>query len=228
VGTFSDGLVNRRSSWTGVVVQDLVQAGTPSYGRFYRVASSTRDAQSGRWEIRWTDADYVGDVMPQGQPVYKFDGTTWDLPAYPRTAFPVAAMWCCLGSGLVFTLGVAAVVAPSERAAMMLLVWLATANVAALAWFISVEPVRGTKVAYAGAAVLALHRAHARREQQRYLDESNANPSLLVQYLATQEPGPLRDAQVQREQQAAILENQEAIARRIGLILPDHRDKGWQ
>lgn len=146
-GTLADGLVNRRASWTGAVVHDLGQPGSVGYGQCFRVAHSRRDPASGDWEMRWSEADYVGTEIPRTEPVYRFDGTTWDMPAYAQTVLPWWAWLNCLLAGGLIAAFLGYCSAPEERGGVILGVFASTLVVAVFCWYIAREPVKGTKVA---------------------------------------------------------------------------------
>ncbi len=195
---YSDRLLGRRSSWDGVVVHNLAD------GRYYRVAHSHRDPVTGAWEIRWNPSDQV--ERPSSEPIYRFTGKTWDLPAYATSVFPWFALWLHIGAAVIFeTVWLVAKVSPDTAGVIFWPFFLATISFF-VSWFTKVEPVRSMKIQYTLAAIMA-----ARSEQRRHEDALSRQQAAQARQTATQQ----------------ILSNQQAIADRIGLILPDQHVTGW-
>lgn len=169
MSTTTDRLLSRRVTWDGAVIRDdSPDRGDGRYRHYYRITHSVRDPETGAWTI--DGFDHLGPRRPDG-PVYRYDGTTWDLPAIATTVFPVwTSILAALVAVLCWPMGYAAF--GNYEASMF--VFLGCFTVPLWNWFYNVEPVRGTKVAAAYEAAHVAAQVHYRAEQKQYQAQSNA------------------------------------------------------
>lgn len=174
-----DLLLSRRRSWTGEVIQSFACApADPNRGHYWRVTQSHRDPETGEW---WVEAnEYLGSQRPTGVRVYKFDGTTWDMPALATTAFPWFTAACWVG-GMTLFLSIfgSQIIANeshywgSEGLATLVVLGMVSLMICigvGWAWFYKIEPVRGTKVAAVAAAGYAADRARRANQEPGMYD----------------------------------------------------------
>lgn len=158
----ADFFVGRRGAWDGVVVQDLWRH-DEYLGHYWRVSTSWRNPDTGDWDIRWQQRDYLGPVQPKGEPIYVFRGE-WDMKAKALTVFPtfwaptilVLATLIGYGGYRGWTQSTGAFYSGSPTFGIF---WIIVCYVIALwtiadIWSIKVEPVRGRKILYASAAAM--------------------------------------------------------------------------
>jgi hypothetical protein len=164
--TTADALLSRRKTWTGTFVKAIhVHPTDPHYGHHFRVTNSWRDPDTDQWWIGWhpTEDDF-GAEPPPGEPIYIFDGTTWDLPAVPKTVFPYfTAILCLIGAVAVWPIDIAM----HGDAEMAYLVTFFCMIQPFVTWFQKVEPVRYTKVVAVYMAASAAHSAYRHRSDAR-------------------------------------------------------------
>ncbi len=118
---------------------------------YYRVHSA--DSFNWTWSL-----DRLRNGRPSGEPIYIHDGSR-DLKADPMTVIP--GMWEWVGWGALWLAMQIAILAWVYEPGLVSLFFLAWLLGPFFTWFVNVEPVRGTKVAYAilGAqAALAIRR----------------------------------------------------------------------
>jgi hypothetical protein len=118
----------------------------------------------------WFDYHFIGTTLPESakdEPVYIHDGTRRDLKAVPSTVRPsVASFLFWITAYLVVATFLTVVGIDHNPWAFFM--FLPVAAVPLFAWFVDVEPVRGTKVALVLlAGQVALHYKH-KRDWNRY------------------------------------------------------------
>jgi hypothetical protein len=169
--TLTDDFLGRRKSWTGVAVQDLHR--TDEWrGHYYRVDTSWRTAPDQWWIGYECPQGYLGAEMPTGEPVYRFTGETWDMPAIPATVFPGRGTWIFYGAlWVLWTL-------------FMVFIDHDPGGVAFWKWFYTVEPVRGTKVFVVWTVIHILWMGRLRRAEAEHQAYAKAS----TEYYATADP----------------------------------------
>jgi hypothetical protein len=167
-GDLTDDFMGRRRTWDGVVIQDLGRS-DEYRGHYYRVYTSARDPHTKAWSIWCRPEDYLGSVMPKGEPVYRFTGTTWDMKAVPSTVVP--GWWNWVGYGALWLLFVFYMTHISHDEATAF-IWVVLSLPFAIApfwlWFYRIEPVRGTKVFLVWLAIHYLLRERHARDRAEY------------------------------------------------------------
>lgn len=191
VGQLGDRILGRRKTWNGVAVKDLTRYGTNQYyGRYFRVSESGRDPETGAWGVRWSlDTDQI--ARPVGEPIYLFDGTTWDLPAEASTVFPKGTLIFFSVIAFVLTSISHMVWDGIDATGMALAGWVVMVVMTGWQWYYNVEPVRGTKVGAAITAASAARAAHNRRESRRMIAEFNKHSEIL-KYVNSLDPEEAR------------------------------------
>lgn len=176
----NDRVLGRRQSWDGAAVKDLTRHGTnPYYGRYYRVAESGRNPETGAWGIRW-DLDKDEIARPDGEPIYLFDGATWDLPAEASTVFPKTAFIVLASVAGFFTVTAPMFWSDSmDSTGVVIFAWAVVIVMTGWSWFYSIEPVRGTKVGAVITAASAARSAQNKRESAERIADFNKHSGIL-------------------------------------------------
>lgn len=165
MGTLIDKATGRHLSWTGAVIQDLSR--TDQWrGHYWRVTDSWRDANTGAWQMTWTPQSYLGSAQPLDEPIYKYDGTTWDMKAVPSTVFPTVFAVVNIVVGLTIALAWAAWSPEHPYVGLTLLLMLGAGTNIVLKWLRNIEPVTGTAITAAVTAA-TVARAEYLRGQER-------------------------------------------------------------
>lgn len=175
VSTLADTVSGRRVTWVGTAIHDLMP-GSQTHGEYFRVAVSERDPETDAWGIYWRIVEDRLPGRPEGEPTYKFDGTTWDMPAYAMTVVPWGTM---IFSGLLLFGGM--IGAGNEVGSAGAFMWFVAWVIAGTpwlyaAWMYKIEPVRGTRIMAAVAAWSQYRKHENRLAAERIHHESMTMP----------------------------------------------------
>jgi hypothetical protein len=173
-GDLTDDFMGRRRTWDGVVIEDLSR--TDEYrGHYYRVYTSARDPHTKAWSIWCRPEDYLGPVMPKGEPVYRFTGKTWDMKAVPATVVPRWWNWAIYGALLLLVVIYAGSISQDAFLPVFLVFSVPIAIAPFWLWFYRIEPVRGTKVFLVYVALHYLLKERHARDWAEYQEQTRIN-----------------------------------------------------